>query len=53
MCPGGDSNSHGFPPPPQDGASANFATRTIRVNLFYSFTPASAIPIAIGTPPGQ
>ncbi len=27
-CPGGDSNSHDCSPPPQDGASANFATRT-------------------------
>jgi hypothetical protein len=26
MCPGLDSNQHGFPPPPQDGASTNFAT---------------------------
>ena len=25
-CPGGDSNSHDCSPPPQDGASANFAT---------------------------
>ena len=26
LCPGLDSNQHGFPPPPQDGASTNFAT---------------------------
>jgi hypothetical protein len=26
MCPGLDSNQHGCPPPPQDGASTNFAT---------------------------
>jgi hypothetical protein len=30
MCPGRDSNSHDFSPPPQGGASASFATRTLK-----------------------
>jgi hypothetical protein len=37
VCPEGDSNPYGFPPPPQDGASANFATwaKKIKYILFF------------------
>lgn len=34
LCPEADSNRYGCPPPPQDGASTNFATRAFTEQMY-------------------